>query len=286
MKQISKNRKIAGWLFLLMAIGLFCIQMAYFVLRVKYDVEYADNRIFYLLNILIVIFMGLFLCLLLSVTKKWKVIITSIIVMIVVLQGGLLVSHNSKIKHVVSISPDFRHVNVIKENRVLGRATYYRTYFGIFARPKEELPYNTKGAFKVKWLEKDIAAVTYLTPDGELHQYIGTYGDRNGGYSYSYVGPSIQGKWGWENVRVISAPEGITIDYNGEMESYGWENIVQFGTIAVVLMQNNQAKWTIALNENFKSNSNEPAPPTGEISLYKVTMDENEPIKLEFLTTN
>ncbi|MEH7249094.1 hypothetical protein V7114_20185 [Neobacillus niacini] len=286
MKQISKNRKIAGWLFLLMAIGLFCIQMGYFILRAKYDVEYADNRIFYLLNILIVIFMGMVLFLLLSVTKKWKIIITSIIVMIVVLQGGLLVSHSSKIKHVVSISPDFRHVNVIKENRVLGLATYYRTYFGIFARPKEELPYNTKGAFKVKWLEKDIAAVTYLTPDRELHQYIGTYGDRNGGYSYSYVGPSIQGKWGWENGRVISAPEGIAIDYNGEMESYGWENIVQFGTIAVVLMENNQAKWTIALNENFKSNSNEPAPPTGEISLYKVTMDENEPIKLEFLTTN
>ncbi|MEH7114685.1 hypothetical protein V7124_20350 [Neobacillus niacini] len=286
MKQISKNRKIAGWLFFLMAIGLFCIQMGYFVLRVKYDVEYADNRIFFLLNILIVIFMGVALFLLLSVTKKWKVIITSIIVMIVVLQGGLLVSHSSKIKHVVSISPDFRHVNVIKENRMLGRATYYRTYFGIFARPKEELPYNTKGAFKVKWLEKDIAAVTYLTPDGGLHQYIGTYGDRNGGYSYSYVGPSIQGQWEWENVRVSSAPEGITIDYNGEMESFNWENTVQFGTIALVLTENNQAKWTIALNGNFKSNSNEPAPPTGEISLYKVTMDENEPIKLEFVTTN
>ena len=53
-------------------------------------------------------------------------------------------------------------------------------------------------------------------------------------------------------MRLISAPEGITIDYNGEMESYDWENIVQFGTIAVVLTKNNEAEWTIALNENFK----------------------------------
>ena len=52
MKQISKNRKIAGWLFFLFAIGLFCIQMGYFLLRSKYDVEYADNRIFYVINII------------------------------------------------------------------------------------------------------------------------------------------------------------------------------------------------------------------------------------------
>ena len=67
------------------------------------------------------------------------------------------------------------------------------------------------------------------------------------------------------------------------MESYDWENIVQFGTIAVVLMKNNEAEWTIALNENFKSNSNEPAPPSGEITIYKATMDKNEPIRLEYV---
>ncbi|MEH7009446.1 hypothetical protein V7087_01280 [Neobacillus niacini] len=134
----------------------------------------------------------------------------------------------------------------------------------------------------MKWLEKDIAAVTYIATDNKIHQYIGTYGDRNGGSSYSYVGPSIHGQWEGDNVRVTSASEGITIDNNGEIESYDWESIVQFGTIAIILMKKNEAQWSIALNENFKSNSNDPIPPSGEITIYKATMNDNEPITLEY----
>ncbi|MDR7077368.1 hypothetical protein J2Y03_002392 [Neobacillus niacini] len=196
-----------------------------------------------------------------------------------------MINHSSKTKHIVSISPDLKHLFVIKENRALGLSTYYRTYYGIFARQKESLPYKTNGEFKVKWIEKDIAAVTYQTPNWKIHQYIGTYGDRNGGHSYSYVGPSIHGQWQWENVRVTSATEGISIDYNGEMERYAWENIVQFGTIAIVLTKNDQAEWTIALSANFKSNSNEPIPPSGEIILNKATIGKNEPIRLEYVAT-
>ena len=71
-------------------------------------------------------------------------------------QAGLLMDPTPKIKHIVSISPGFKNVLVIKEMRELGLATYYRTYFGIFARPQESLPFKTSGKFKVKWLEKDI----------------------------------------------------------------------------------------------------------------------------------
>ncbi len=200
-----------------------------------------------------------------------------------------MINHSKRINHIVSISSDFKNVLVIKENRATGQAIYYRTYYGIFARPKETLPYRTIGEFKVKWLEKDIAAVTYKDSIHSIHQYIGTYGDRNEG-SYSYVGPSIHGKWQAGSVRMISDSEGITIDNNGEVESYDWKNIVQFGTIAIVLMKNNEAtsmnnneaQWTIALNENFNSNSNSSIPPSGEITLYKATMDINEPLKLGY----
>lgn len=285
MKQVNKFRKIGGWLFFLIAIGLFCIQMGYTILRSRYDIEYADNRIFYVINIMIGICLFLSIFLLFTVTKKWKMIMTSIMVTLISLQVGLLINDNHKTKHIVSISPDLKHLLVIKENREIGLAIYYRTYYGIFARPKESLPYKTNGEFKVKWVEKDIAAVTYKTAGNTIHQFIGTYGDRIGGNSYSYVGPSIYGQWEGEHMRVISASEGITIDNNGEVEKYDWDNIVQFGTIAIVLMKNNEANWTIALNENFKSNSNEPIPPSGEITIYKATMDNNEPITLENVST-
>src|SRR3954468_17369855 len=86
MKQMNKNRKIAGWLFFIFAIGLFCIQMGYFLLRSKYYVEYADNRIFYVLNIMIVIGIVISIFLLLSINKKWKIIVSSIMTVLILLQ--------------------------------------------------------------------------------------------------------------------------------------------------------------------------------------------------------
>lgn len=63
----------------------------------------------------------------------------------------------------------------------------------------------------MKWLEKDIAAVTYNASDNNLHQYIGTNGNRNGGNSYSYIGPSIHGQWKGDKVRVTSAPKELRL---------------------------------------------------------------------------
>ncbi|MBT2757935.1 hypothetical protein J7E71_18845 [Mesobacillus foraminis] len=286
MAQIINYRKIGGYLFFLIAIGLFCLQMIYFFIHSRFIVEYVDNRIFYFLNILIIVSIVLSNFLLLKISKKWKMIVGSITVILLLLHVGLAINNSYKTKHVLSISPDLKHVLVIKENRETAVATHYRSYYGIFARPKESLPYKTNGHFKVKWLEKDIAAVTYKAANNTIHQFIGTYGYRDGGYSYSYVGPSIHGEWKADNIKVISASEGITVYSNGIAESYDWDQVVQFGTIAVVLMgRNNEAEWTIALNESFKSNSNESIPPSGEITIYKATMDINEPVMLQYKTS-
>jgi hypothetical protein len=279
---MKQKNKRGGWLFFLFAIGLFCLQMGYFFLHSRYFIEYVDNRIFYVINILIVVFMALSIRLLLTVYKKWWLV--SIASILILIQVNLLVNHSSRIKQIVSISPDLRNVLVVKENRETGDASYYRSHYGIFARQKENLPYKTKGEYQAEWLANDVAAVTYKAANDTIHQYIGTYGDRNGGISHSYVGPSIQGQWEEGNVRVISAPEGISIHKDGSVENYDWEHIVQFGTLAVVLVKNNEAVWTIALNDNFKSHSNEAAPPSGEIILYKATMENTEPIILKYVS--
>lgn len=285
MKQVINYRKIGGYLFFLFAIGLFAIQIVYLIIHSRYNVEYADIRIFYFFNIMIIVSIVLSIHLLLAVSGKWKMVVSSMTVVLILLHVGLAINSSYKTKHVLSISPDLKHVLVIKENRKTAVATHYRTYYGIFDRPKESLPFKTNGNYKVKWLEKDIAAVTYKAANNTIHQFIGTYGDRDEGYSYSYVGPSIHGEWKADNIKVISASEGITVYTNGIFERYDWDQVVQFGTIAVVLVGSNEAKWTIALNESFKSNSNDSRPPSGEITIYKATMDNNEPIMLQYISS-
>lgn len=164
----------------------------------------------------------------------------------------------------------------------IGEVVYYRSYYGILARPIEKLPYETTGEFKIKWLADDVAAVTYKAKDHSIQQFIGTYGDRGSGRSYYYVGAEIHGIWQGNNIEVLSDRKGISVTVNGEIELFEWNNIQQSGTLAVVLKRNNEAVWTISLNKNYKIISDASEQNVGNISIYKATMEENEPIILHY----
>ncbi|PFA62828.1 hypothetical protein CN378_17445 [Bacillus sp. AFS015802] len=280
---MTSTKKITGRVLFILSIALFIFQMGYLFLHAVYELEYIDNRLFYVFNILIVVGMAASFFILFTLPKKWK--ITSFVVtgILILLQGGLILNHRQQTKQIVCFSPNMENQFVLKEDRKTGEAVYYRPYLGIFGRPKEVLPYQTKGEFKLKWLENDIAALTYQAADNTVHQYIGTYGARDRGLSYSYVGPTIQGQWEGEDARIDSTPKGISIDYKGESEQYTWDNVVQFGTIAIVLVHDGEAEWTIGLNENFQSHSNDPKPPSGEVTLYPASMGKVEPVSLTFV---
>ncbi|WP_449540259.1 hypothetical protein [Ferdinandcohnia sp. Marseille-Q9671] len=276
--QPNKNQllKIGGWLLFLLALGLFFVQIGYSFLHTKYEMEYSDNRIFYFINITIAFLLASALLLLLNVNKKWIFFGSSLLLVFITINGVGVYNH--KINHIVSISADNNHVFVLKEDTTNGESTYYRTYYGLFARKAETLPYKTKSAFKVKWVTNDVAALTYKAEDQKVHQFIGTYGDRGGGGSYYYVGPSIYGEWKGDTSHVSSSSEGITVTTDREIETFTWDSIVQFGTLAVVLVKDQEAKWMIALNEDFKIDSSTNEPPKGTISLYKATMEEENSI--------
>lgn len=277
------NKKITGRILFILSISLFIFQMGYLFLHATYALEYIDNRLFYVFNILMVAGMAASIFLLFSILKKWRIISYVTAGILILLQGGLILNHSQQTKQIVSFSPDMKNQFVLKEDIKTGEAVYYRTYYRIFARPKEVLPYKTQGQFKLKWLENDIAALTYQAANKSIHQYIGTYGARDSGISYTYVGPTIQGKWQGNGARIDSRPDGISVNYNGKSGQYSWDNVVQFGTIVIVLMRDGEAEWTIGLNENFQSHSNDPLPPSGEITLYRVSMDHVEPIRLTFV---
>ncbi|MCR8849308.1 hypothetical protein NQ095_12880 [Rossellomorea sp. SC111] len=281
---MKPTKKRIGRLLFILSIILFIFQMGYLFLNDTYNLEYIDNRLFYVVNTLIVAGMAASIFLLFIIPKTWKIISSVTAVILILLQGGLILNHGQQTKQIVSFSPDMKNQFVLKEDRKTGEAVYYRTYYRFFARPKEVLPYETQGKFKLKWLENDIATLTYRASDNSIHQYIGTYGARDSGISYTYVGPTIQGQWKGNDARIDCTPKGISIDYNGKSgQYYDWDNVVQFGTIAIVLMRDGEAEWTIGLNEHFQSHSNDPKPPSGEITLYRASMDRVEPVRLTFI---
>jgi len=282
----DKLTKIIGWILFLLTIGSFCLQMGYLFVHAKFQVEYIDNQLFYIINIFCVICLSLAVFFLLKLTKKFRLISAGIVILFISVQVIMLVSSNQEIKNITSVSPDFKHVLSIKENIETGDAIYYRSHYGILARPKEKLPYETIGEFKTEWLAHDVAAVTYKTADNTIQQYIGTYGDRAGGSSYYYVGAEIHGIWEGNNVEVVSDTEGISVKANGKSELFEWDNIHQFGTLAIVLKKNNEAVWTISLNENFEVHSAASEPTAGNISLYEATMEINKPITLQYKESN
>ncbi|MCT1902389.1 hypothetical protein [Oceanobacillus sojae] len=283
MKQNNKKgwQRIVGIISLLIAAGLFCIQLGYLYVHSHYELVYIDHRLFYFINIVCIICLLLGIFLLLSTTKRFKLIIAGLAVLLIAVQLILLSSNNQLVKSMTSLSPNGQHVLSIKKNLMTEEMVYYRSYFGIFSRAQERFPSDVKDEMKVEWLADDIAAITYQTDDNSIQQFIATYGDRGGGISYYYVGAQTHGTWKGEDVELISNSEGIMITANGETEHFDWENTQQFGTLAIVLEKDNEAAWTISLDENFEVDSEMIQHPDENITLYRATMDDNEPVKLQ-----
>lgn len=286
MKNKNNFMNIVGWALFVISISIFTFQMGYLFISKKYQVEYIDDRLFYIINIFCILFLTLAIPLLINLKKRMKFIGAGIVFIFIMVHIFLLVSSNQAVKNITSISPNWKHVLSIKENVENGAAVYYRDYYGILARPKERLPFDTKGEFQVEWLANDIAAVTYEAKDDTIQQFIGTYGDRGSGISYYYVAAEIHGRWQGENIQLISDTEGISVIEDGETELFEWENIQQFGTLAVVLKRDNEAVWTISLNENFEVHSDATESTVGNIRIYEATMEKNEPITLEYSGSN
>lgn len=281
MKQnTSKTKKVIGWVLFLVANGFFCMQIGYLVFHERFQVEYVDNRLFYIINIVCLIILTLAILLILPSTRKLITIISSISVLLIIGHVVLLISSNNEIKNITSISPDWKHVLSIKENVESGEAVYYRSYYGILARPKEVLPDKKIGEFQVEWLADDVGAVTYKAANNTTQQFIATYGDRGSGISYYYVGAQTHGHWQGDNIELVSGPEGIMVNDNGETEMFQWDEVDQFGTLAIVLKKNGEAAWTIALHENFQVDTGTIEANEGNILLYQATMEKNEPIVL------
>src|SRR5690625_7848064 len=88
-----KKRRISTWgaLLFLFALGSFSFQMGFLFLQANFQVEYIDNRIFYIINMICVLCLGVAIYLLLALTGKWRWMMGSLFAIWRVVNGGLLV---------------------------------------------------------------------------------------------------------------------------------------------------------------------------------------------------
>jgi len=73
---------------------------------------------------------------------------------------------------------------------------------------------------------------------------------------------------------------------NNQTTLFEWDNIEQFGTLVIVLKQDDEAVWTIALDENFVVESSSAEGSKGNITLYRADVENQQPITLHNKTAN
>ncbi|MFD1707217.1 hypothetical protein ACFSCZ_10785 [Siminovitchia sediminis] len=118
---MNKNiQKIGGWVSFFLAIGLFVLQIVFLFLHARFQVEYSDGRFFYLINIFSTVFLGLAILLLTQIGKKQRLFGGVAIASCVLANGILLAVDVAKTRNIISISPNFKHVVSIKENKKTG----------------------------------------------------------------------------------------------------------------------------------------------------------------------
>ena len=277
-------RKIIGILFGAISILIFIMQILYVLLGKRYEIFYADDKLFYIANALFVCMT--FTSVILLLRKKKAILVYSIICfLILALNFSTMALFNSNIKSTISYAPYFKNTLVLRQNQETGKTVVCRNRFLWFVRPTEQFPYTVDENVKIQWLTNDICAVTYKSTDSNTHQYVVTYGDRGSGISYLEVTSALYGTWE-PNDKNIS---GLSIRFdknaielkNSEIdEKYQYSDCVQFGTLAVVLWKDGHPKWTIALNNDCKIGADGLIEYGGTITICEVSIGKTAEIKL------
>ena len=134
---------------------------------------------------------------------------------------------------------------------------FYRQRGVLFGAQSDVFPFTVKDDVKVQWLENDVCALTYESPeDDQVHQFVATYGDRNEAVSYYMwqMWLMVHGcrKTGEKNYKLeVGTGEngGIDIETPEGKEHYEPEECLQYGTLAVVF-PSDDPKWTLVLNKD------------------------------------
>ena len=237
----------------------FLLQIGYLFVLKPHSYEYISDILFYIINEIIIITLGLIFLTLVNIKKNFiKNIITYVfLIILTIINITFMINNGFENKWIVEFSKDFSSELVLKKNNQTGEITYYKNTKVLFAKDKEVFSNEVEGPIKTQWLTNDICSITYKDKEGTLNEFVATYGDRGNGISYYYVTNAIVGEWQvfsqyGEETKVIVDSKGITIKKDGKEELFSYEDCKQYGTTVIVLYKNNIPCYVIALNEDCK----------------------------------
>lgn len=279
-------KDVFGCLLILSAVGLIIVQIWTLTQGRELGLIYIRNVTPYVINAAAVFLFGAGGMCIEKLRPIWKrksvIAVTAIL-----LAAGIEVCPFCFLKQreIVDLAPDFSNTMCLKidEN---GRAVFYRQRGLLFGAQSDVFPFTVKDDVKVQWLENDVCALTYESPeDDQVHQFVATYGDRNEAVSYYYVANVAYGTWmpedRGENYKLeVGTGEngGIDIETPEGKEHYEPEECLQYGTLAVVF-PSDDPKWTLVLNKDCVVEAGgSRIEEGGTVTLCKVAMEKTAPI--------
>ena len=282
-----KKKIVLNGLGVLAIILLIIVQIGAKFAHTKYQLTYISPWIPVVINSCIILLLGLIILFNFSHTKKFRLIITGLILLCLFVFIGFT-SQSKEIKenhNLYSLSPNKKNIFYLKKDG--DSVTYYQTYYLIFGKMREVLPYSVKKIGKPVWVTNDVAAVTYEDTRGNLHIYLGTYGYRGDAISYNYVTSLSRGIWANTNAdfTMSNILGHIEIKDKTRVKNYSSDQIVQFGTSGVVLTDKVSANYAYVIPEDAQYESDSTPNNLEDIQLLalKPNLEEMKVIKLKHI---
>ena len=288
-RRIKIFKRTVGIISCVLFVLSFILQIVYlFVLKPR-DYVYASDILFYIINEIIIITLGLIFLTLVNIKKNFvKNIITYVLLaFLTIINVAFMINNGFENKWIVQLSKDFSSELVLKRNKQTGEITYYKNTKVLFVKDEEIFSNEAKGPIKIQWLTNDICSITYEDKNENLQEFVATYGDRGNGISYYSVINTLLGSWQMssqygDELGLIVYSKGITIIRDGKEELFNYNESKQYGTIAAVLYKNDIPRYVIGLNEDCKlDEQTDIIKDGGTITLVEVSMDRTKTNVLE-----
>lgn len=288
-RRIKIFKRTVGIISCVLFVLSFILQIVYlFVLKPR-DYVYASDILFYIINEIIIITLGLIFLTLVNIKKNFvKNIITYVLLaFLTIINVAFMINNGFENKWIVQFSKDFSSELVLKRNKQTGEITYYKNTKVLFVKDEEIFSNEAKGPIKIQWLTNDICSITYEDKNENLQEFVATYGDRGNGISYYSVINTLLGSWQMssqygDELGLIVDSKGITIIRDGKEELFNYNESKQYGTIAAVLYKNDIPRYVIGLNEDCKlDEQTDIIKDGGTITLVEVSMDRTKTNVLE-----
>lgn len=279
-RRIKLFKKISGIISSVVFTIFIIIQCVYLFFLKPKGYEYISDLLFYIVNEIIIITLGIIFFTLINFKKNFikNIIVSCFIIILSIINIAFMVNNGFESKSIIEFSKDFSNELVLKKNNKTGVLTYYKNTKLLFVKGEEILDDEVDGKIKTSWLNNDICSITYENKDGSLEVFVATYGG-DASKGYYYVSNVLFGKWATfsqygEGISFIVDDKGLTIKEGENSELFEAEDIKQYGVTSIVLYKNNIPCYIIGLNEDCViDNKTDLIKKGGTITLTKVSMD-------------